>query len=157
MKPVGILIEDVPDSLRAAVETDAQSRDMNRNDVIVEILSRRFRAASPLTGYPYRPSDGSTVWNIRMSPELRDAIGQMARTQSAQGGGRISQRGLILSTLQAHYGLPVQSPRRRHLPALSTEQVHEARARSEAGESLRSLARRYGVTRATITRAIRAA
>jgi hypothetical protein len=155
MKPVGVNVKDVPVSVAEAVDADAQARDANRNDVVCSILADRFRVPFTPSGYPWVQPDGATQWNLRMSPELRDALAATAREQSGPGR-RVTQRGLILAALQSHYGLPVQSPRQRKTnERLTPDQVREARARWDAGESLRSLAARYGVTRATITRAVR--
>lgn len=150
-------VREVPPSLYAAVERDAQENDRNRNDVICEILATRFKVAFEPSGYPFRPSDGSDQWMLRMSSALLEALRAAAREGSAPGR-QIAVSRLIFATLQAHYGLPVESPRRRSAwPPLDPQMVSEARARHEAGESIRSLARRYKVKRETLTRAIRAA
>ena len=150
-------VKDVPQTLYAAVERDAAERDRNRNDVICEILARRFRVPYEASEYPFRASTGSTQWLLRMSTALRTAIIRAAEEQSSPGR-QVAVSKLIISTLQAHYDLPVDSPRRRpSQPPLDPALVQEAAARHQAGESLRSLAKRYGVKRETLTRAIRAA
>ncbi len=152
MKKTQVLIEDFPPALAEAVERDAIERDLNRNDVVVEILARRYHAPFVPSGYPLRKAPQSTNRNIRLSAELRDAI----RTEAIRKG--LSQRGLIVSTLQIHYDLPTDSPRRRrNYPSLEPDMVQEARARYEAGESMRSLSRRFEVNRETLTRAVKAA
>jgi hypothetical protein len=147
-----VLIEDVPPAVREAVERDAQMWDTNRNDVIGQILADRFRLTWKPSGYPYREVEGSTQWNVRMPPELRDALRRHAKER------KLTQRGTIILVLQLHYDLPTSSARRRPShPPLSPDLVREARARHEAGESLRSLGRRYGMKRETLAKAIRAA
>ena len=95
---------------------------------------------------------------LRMPRELREALRDRAAAMSAGPVRRIAMSRLVISMLQDHYGLPVDSPRRRPAsPPLDEEVVREARARHEAGESLRSLATRYGVQRERLTRAIKAA
>jgi hypothetical protein len=153
---VGLLIEDVPAAVRDAVERDAQQRDMSRNDVVCEILSRQFRVRFTPTGYPYRDSEGATDWNIRVPVELREAIRRYAEGNS-RPGRRLGLRGVTISTLELHYDLPVTSPRKRpSVPPLDPDIVREARARAEAGESVRSLSRRYGIPRASLAKAIKA-
>lgn len=153
MKKTQVLIEDFPAALAEAVERDAVERDLNRNDVVCDILSRRFHVPFKPSGYPLTTSAGfSTNRNIRLSVELRDAIRDEARSRG------LSQRGLIVSTLQIHYDLPTDSPRRRrNYPSLEPDLIQEARARYEAGESMRSLSRRFEVNRETLTRAVKAA
>ncbi len=149
-----LLIEDVPEALRAAVEADAAERDVNRNDVICEVLADRFRVRHEPSGYPYRPGE-ATQWNLRMPAELRDAIRDHAKAATTEHR-KISQRGLVIATLQAKYDLPVDSPRRRpSQEQLPPDLVREARARYESGESFRALSRRYGVRRETLAKAIR--
>ena len=150
-------IKEVPRSLYDAVERDAAEHDRNRNDVICEILARRFRVAYEASGYPFRPSSGSDQWTLRMPMALRTAIIRAAEEASSPGR-QVAVSKLIISTLQAHYDLPVDSPRRRpSQPPLDPQIVQEAAARAAAGESMRSLSRRYGVKRETLSRAIRAA
>jgi|KBSSwiStaDraftv2_1062776.scaffolds.fasta_scaffold00164_31 hypothetical protein len=154
MKSAQVHVKDVPQTLYAEVERVAKERDRNRNDVICEALAARFRAPYESSGYPYREASGSDQWMLRMSHELHAAI-KAAADEATLPGRRIAVSRLIISTLQAHFGLPVDSPRKRSNQfKMTPEQVHEARARFEAGESIRSLARRYDVTRPTISRAI---
>jgi len=148
---VGILVTEVPASIRAAVEADAQERNLSVNAVVVGVLASRYGVAHDATGYPYTETNGSDDWLVRMSPDLREAVRSHAR---ALIGG--SQRGCVLLALSEHYGLTPESPRRRRDPAIDPDIVSAVRKRNEAGESLRSLAREYGVHRETLTRAVRA-
>lgn len=145
------MIEDVPSAVIEAVERDARERDISRRDVVGQIIADRFRQQWELSGYPYREAEGSTTWNIPIPRRLRDALRKHAKEKG------LTQRGTIILILQLHYGLPTSSARRRpsHVP-LSPDLIREARARNEAGESLRSLERRYGVKRETLAKAIRA-
>lgn len=146
----GLLVEDVPEAVRAAVEADSIERDMTRNDVVIEIMARRFRVPYTPSGYPHRGS-ATTTWHLKMPRALHSAI------RGSTEGTKLTARGVIIATLELHYDLPVTSPRRRpsHTP-LDPEIVRDARARAEAGESIRSLSRRYGIKRETIAKAIRA-
>jgi hypothetical protein len=150
-RQAGVLVEDVPAAVREAVEAEARERDINRNDVIGEILARRFRLSWEPSGYPYREAEGSTQWNVKLTHELREALRRHARER------KLTQRGTIILMLQLHYGLPPSSARRRPShPPLSPDLIREVRARSEAGESFRSLERRYGVKRETLAKAVAA-
>jgi hypothetical protein len=150
---VGLLIEDVPTAVMDAVKRDAAEHDMSRNDVVCEILATRFRVPWSPTGYSSK-WEGTDEWNLRLTPELQKAISRYAKENSSPGR-RITQRGVVITTLQLHYDLPVSSPRRRpSRPPLDPDLVREARARKEAGESIRSLSRRYGIKRETIAKAI---
>ena len=154
MKKSQVLIKDIPLDLVEAIEMSAQLRNMSRNDVVEEILARRFRVPFEGSGYPYRPAEPAVDRNIRLAPALLETIRREADERD------LPARGLIITTLQIHYDLPTDSPRRRRsesYPALDPEMIREARSRYEAGESLRSLSRRYGVYRETLTRAIRSA
>lgn len=146
-----ILVTDVPDGIRAAVEADAAKRNLSVNAVVTAILAQLYGVPYTPPAYPYTEAGASDDWLVRMPDELRSAIRAHARSL-AQG----SQRGCILRALAAHYGLPEVSPRRRRDEAIDPDVVTAARARNTAGESLRSLAREYGVHRETLTRAVRA-
>lgn len=157
MKRDQIFVENVPEDVRAAVEVQAKEEDANRNDVVCRILATRFRATHEGTGYPYRPgSAGVDSLYLRTSGNVLAAV-RAAAEESSAPGRQIAASRLIIATLQAHYGLPVDSPRRRGATSkLTPEEVREARARYEAGESLRSLSERYDIARPSLTRAIRA-
>lgn len=147
---VGVNVEDVPAAVRAAVEADAAERDDNRNNVACEIVAAHIGYPWTPTKYGYRAADGATTWNLRMPRAMRDRLSAHARRQGH------SQRGVILNALELHYDLPVSSarPRPSQPSPLTPEQVNEVRIRHEAGESVRSLARRFGVMRPTIDRAL---
>lgn len=152
---VGVVVEDVPEAVHAAVEADAALRNKNRNDVVCEILADRYRVRYTPTDYPYQESE-SRAWNLRMPVDLREAIRAAVREGTTEHR-KLSQRGLVIAALQAHYDLPVDSPRRRpSQEPLDAALVREARARHEAGESFRELSKRYGVRRDTLAKAIRA-
>lgn len=148
--PTGVVVEDVPSAVIEAVERDARERDISRRDVVGQIVADRFRQPWELSGYPFREADGATTWNIPMTATLRDRLRDHAKERG------LTQRGTIILILQLHYGLPTSSARRRPShPPLSPDLIREARARHDAGESLRSLERRYGVKRETLAKAIR--
>lgn len=145
-----MVVEDVPSAVIEAVERDARERDISRRDVVGQIIADRFRQPWELSGYPFREADGATTWNIPMREPLRAKLREHAKERG------LTQRGTIILILQLHYGLPTSSARRRPShPPLSPDLIREARARHDAGESLRSLERRYGVKRETLAKAIR--
>lgn len=153
----GLLIEDIPEAVRTAVAEDAEARETNRNNVICEIIAGRLRVPWEPTSYRYKDSASESMF-LRMPRELHTALRARADSMSDPPERRIAMGRLVISMLQDHYGLPVDSPRRRPTtPPLDEALVTEARARHEAGESIRSLATRYGIQRERLTRAIKAA
>lgn len=152
-KLVGIDVRDVPSAVLAAVDADARDRDVSLNDVIGEILSRRYGLAWKASEYPYSGTTGSDQWLIRVPSALRDAI-----RGHADGAG-LTMRGCVLLALTDHYGLEPTSPRKRSAHSIDPEIIREARELHDdgKGESLRALSRRYGIKRETLTKAIRAA
>ncbi len=147
---VGIQVTEVPAAILDAVERDARKRNLSVNGIVVSILAQRY-GVDYEASYPYTDTAGSAEWVVRMPEELRARIRTHAR--SLVSG---SQRGVILLALAKHYGLEAESPRRRREPAIPEGIVEAARTRNRAGESIRSLAREYGVHRETLTRAVRA-
>lgn len=142
-------VRGVPADVRAAVTADAASRSVSLNDVVSEIAAARYGVAFEPSGYPFIGSD-SDHWNLRVPVVVRDTL----RGHATAIGGTVT--GCLLLALQQHYGLPTTSPTRRTgRPGLDPETVGAARRRNEAGESLRSLSREYGVKRETLTKAIR--
>jgi len=148
---VGIDVRKVPADIRQRVDAEAAVEGVSRNDVIVRVLSGRYGVPYEATGYPYTPDGGdSDQWGLRVPVMLRDVI----RAHAATVGG--TQPGVILLALAQHYGLPAQSPRKRGSRSLSPAVIREAQRRHyDGGESIRSLAREYGVKRETLTAAIR--
>lgn len=147
---VGIDVRKVPEAIRQRVDAEAQLDGISRNDVIVRVLSGRYGVPYEPTGYPYNADGGdSAQWGLRVPRVLRDVIRAHAETV----GG--TQPGVILLALADHYGLPAQSPRKRGVRRLSPAVVREAKRRNQAGESIRSLAREYGVKRETLSAAMR--
>jgi hypothetical protein len=146
---VGIDVRKVPADIRQRVDAEAAVEGVSRNDVIVRVLSARYGVPYEPTGYPYTPDGGdSAQWGLRVPVMLREVI----RAHALSVGG--TQPGVILLALADHYGLPVQSPRKRGSRSLSPAIVREAQRRNQAGESIRSLAREYGVKRETLTAAM---
>lgn len=153
----GLLIKNIPEAVRKAVAEDAEARHTNRNNVICEIIASRLRVPWEPTSYRYKASASESMF-LRMPRELHAALRERAQSMSDPPERRIAMGRLVISMLQDHYGLPVESPRRRPTtPPLDEAVVQEARARHEAGESIRSLAIRYDIQRVRLTRAIKAA
>lgn len=152
MRLVGINIHDVPKSIRTAVEDDARERDMSVNDVIMEILARRYKRKAHLSGYPFTFTSGAVTWLVRVPEPLRNAIRRHAERD------RLTMRGCVLLALAAHYGVEQVSAYSRRIPlSIDPEIVSAARERHAAGESLRSISDDLGIRRPTLTKAIRAA
>jgi len=146
---VGIDVRKVPADIRQRVDAEAAVEGISRNDVIVRVLSARYGVPYQPTGYPYTPDGGdSDQWGLRVPVMLREVI----RAHAATVGG--TQPGVILLALADHYGLAVQSPRKRGVRRLSPVVVREARRRNAAGESIRSLAKEYRVSRNALAEAI---
>lgn len=143
-------VRDVPPEIRAAVEGDAQARNVSVNDVVGEALSGWAGLEWTPSGYPFSGVDGSNQWNLRIPKPLHDVV--RAHAAALPGG---TQRGVVLLVLADHYDLPKHSPRSRRA-TLTLAQIADARARNAAGESIHKLAKEYGVKRDTLTRAIRA-
>jgi hypothetical protein len=147
---VGIDVRKVPEAIRERVEAEAAAAGISRNEVVVRVLSARYGVPYEATRYPYTEGDGdSDHWLLRVPRMLREVI--RAHAESVNG----TQPGVVLYALADHYGLPAQSPRKRGVSRLSPAIVREARRRNQAGESIRALAREYGVKRETLTAAIR--
>lgn len=147
---VGIDVRKVPADIRQRVDAEAAVEGISRNDVIVRVLSARYGVPYEPTGYPYTPDGGdSDQWGLRVPVMLREVI----RAHAATVDG--TQPGVILLALADHYGLAPQSPRKRGVRRLSPAVVREACRRNQAGESIRSLAKEYRVTRETLSAAMR--
>jgi hypothetical protein len=146
-----INVRDVPPSIRAAVMADAMERDLSINNVVTGILAQRYGLAWTETKYGYTDAPGeSDQWVLRVPPELRDAI--RGHAKAIRGG---TMTGCVLLALADHYRLPAQAPRARRPSTLDPDIVRAARIRHGEGESIRSLAREYGIARESLTRAIR--
>lgn len=145
-----LLIQDVPPSIREAVEEAARTRDRSVNTVVVGALADWLGVGWEPPAYPFTEVSGSSDWLLRMPDELRDAVRK--RADEIDG----SMRGVVLLALSDTFDLPAHSPRRRHEPALTAQLVAEARRRNRQGESIRKLSRELGVHRETLTKAVRA-
>lgn len=152
MKRTAIDIRNVPEDVRDRVYLDAADRGVSMNDVVVEILARRYGVPWEPTGYPHVQSGSdSDHWNLRVPVVVRDAL----RAHADAVGGTVT--GCLLLALTDHYDLPQVAPQRRVKRAgYPAEMVEDARRRHQQGESIRSLSREYGVKRETLTKAIRA-
>jgi hypothetical protein len=145
-------VRDVREDIRKAVEADARERDSSMNDVVGEILARRYGYVWTPSGYPYTDGTESTQWLLRVPGALRDSI-----RDHAKGMPSGTMRGVIMAALAQHYGLPVESPRKRSRSKLTPELIIQARREHADGVSIRELSRRMGIKRETLTKAIREA
>lgn len=150
MRDAGMDIRDVPAAVREAVARDIAERDRSLNDAVGEILATRYGLPWESSGYPHTgASADSDQWLLRVPERLRDVI-----RQHAESTGN-TQRGLVILALELHYGLQPTSARKRG-KRIDPSVVAQARARHATGESLRSLAREFGVKRETLAKEIRA-
>lgn len=100
-----ILNEVLPEDLRSEIERDAQERGVSMNDTAGLILSERYGLKWVEETSPYRPM--ADRFKIRVTDDLHRAI----RMDAAEDQGTV--RGIVLSLLASHYGLPEISPHRR--------------------------------------------
>lgn len=112
MADVSLIVTDPPTNALLALVDDAANQDKPVSDVAVAILCKRFRVKYERSRKPFVPVTSLERLIFMGAPErLREKINARARRDGA------TSRGIILSTLQAHYGLPVDSPRRRPRPS----------------------------------------
>jgi predicted HicB family RNase H-like nuclease len=143
-------IRDVPASLAQAVWDDAAKRNVSVNDLVAEIVCQRYGIPYTPTGYPFTArSQPTSHWNLRVPDSVHQALRALADTT----GGTVT--GHVLFALSEHYGVETIPPTRRSSWWIDPEVVREARQAHQEGESLRSLSRRYGIKRETLTREIR--
>ena len=148
---VAIDVRDVPAKIVRAVERDAARSGASVNDTVVRALSEAVNEPVVPSGYPTTSRSGSDHWNVRMPERLRSAV----RREAKLDGSTLTA--FVLRTLAARYGLtpPPRTPRRA-APRFDTRTTNQIRRRHADGESIRSLARRYGAKRETIARVLRA-
>lgn len=103
--------EVLPEDLRAALEKDAEQRNLSLNDAAVRVLAREFRVRWESSGTGYRTS--ADRFKLRIPEHIHRAIKVRA---AREPGGTV--RGVSLSILADHYGLepiaPNRRPRRKH-------------------------------------------
>jgi hypothetical protein len=105
---VQVLVKDVPPEIRKAAEREAANWDRSRNDIVGEILARRYGLDWDSTAYPNPETSGDAEnWILVMPERLREVI--RAHALAVKG----TMRGVILLALADYYGLPAQSPRKR--------------------------------------------
>lgn len=148
---VGIDIRKVPTAIRERVDAETRAEDISRNDLVVRILSARYGVPYEPSGYgkPKKDETGTDQWLIRVPRALFVEVQEHAKRVGTQPG-------VVLLALEQHYGLPPSSPRKRGARRLSPAIVREAQRRHAAGESIRSLAREYRVSRETLKDAMNA-
>lgn len=147
---VAIDVRGVPEKIVRAVEREATRTDSSVNDTVVRALAEAVNESIAPSGYPARSRPGSDHWNVRMPERLRTAV---RRDATAQGA---TLTAFVLRTLAARYRLTLPPTARRSAPRFDTRTTNAIRRRHKDGESIRSLARRYGAKRETIARVLRA-
>jgi hypothetical protein len=106
---VKIIIPDVTDEMRSAVEAYAQEHDLSRNQVAVSALEARYKLKpSEVDGSGYRPQENgrSGPWSLEVPVKVRDKL----RMEAARG---FTISGLVRATLADLLGLPVEDARRK--------------------------------------------
>lgn len=147
---VAIDVRGVPEKIVRAVEREATRNDASVNDTVVRALSEAVNEPVVPSGYPARSRPGSDHWNVRMPARLREAIRREAKAEGA------TLTAFVLRTLAARYRLSLPPTARRSTPRFDVRTANSIRRRHAEGESIRSLARRYGAKRETIARVVRA-
>jgi hypothetical protein len=102
---VKIIIPDVPEETREAVDREAFERDTSRNEVAIEILCEQ----PPKTVARYRPLDTTREgpWSLEVPQYVRAAL----RIAAARKGATI--QGIVRYALAEKFELPTEEPTRR--------------------------------------------
>ena len=100
-----IVNEILREDLRAALETDAQQRNLSLNDAAVRVLAREFRVRWQSSDGGYRAS--ADRFKLRIPEHIHRAI----RVRAAREEG--TMRGVSLGILADHYGVEPIDLRRR--------------------------------------------
>ena len=148
MTRVMLDIKNVPAGVVRAVNAEARRRNVAATDVIVQHVAVWFSRRHEPSGYEFREPVGDH-WNLRVPVDLRDVI----RASARERGGTMT--GVVIMILQTAYGITPHPVARRVPPVVDGRIVAAARKRHEAGESIRSLSRRYGIKRETLAKAMR--
>lgn len=101
-----ILNEVLRDDLRQALEGEAEDRNITLNDVAGEILAAHYGLTWRLTGAPY--TSVAARFKLRVPEPLHKKIRQEYARDSSK-----TVRGIVLSILAEHYGIPPIYPHRR--------------------------------------------
>lgn len=107
---VKIIVPDVPEATRAAVDAHAEEHDLSRNQVAVAALEARYSLRpSEVVGSGFRPQENGREgpWSLEVPVKVRERL----RVEAARGGFTIS--GLVRATLAEKFGLPVEDARRK--------------------------------------------
>ncbi len=107
MERVEIVVQDIPQDLRAKLVEDAASRDISINEAAVGLLSEAYGVEREPSTRPHRGSRGSTQILLSVPDELRTAV----RLHAAREG--ITMRGCVIRTLSEHYGIEPDGVERR--------------------------------------------
>lgn len=100
-----ILNEELPEDLREALLSDAETNGVTVNDAANKVLSSRFGTKWRKSGFPYR--EVSQRFKLRVPEDLH-------REMRIEAADRlVTIRGVALNTLSGHYGTEEISPNRR--------------------------------------------
>lgn len=91
---------NVPADTKVALAEDAKARAMSVNDVAVGILCARYGVAHAKSVQSFRELTSPKGWTIYMDDDLHRKV----RMHAAEVDG--TMRGVILQTINDHYGLP---------------------------------------------------
>lgn len=100
-----ILNEILPLDLRAALDSDAEARDVTVNDAATLVLSAHYEMPWVMSGARFRPV--AEQFKLRVSDDIHRAI----RMDAAANGH--TSRGVVLRILAAHYNVTDIDPYRR--------------------------------------------
>jgi hypothetical protein len=107
---VKIIIPDVPEETREAVDREAFERDTSRNEVAIEILCEHLGVKQPpKTVARSRPLDTTREgpWSLEVPQYVRAAL----RIAAARKGATI--QGIVRYALAEKFELPTEEPTRR--------------------------------------------
>lgn len=98
VKRKDILVYDIPDEIRLALVADATEQNLSLNEVVVRILSDRFKVKISPTGAPFTDGEAEKL-SVRAGPKLHQKIA----LEGARRSGTL--RGIVLESLALHYKL----------------------------------------------------
>ncbi len=94
-----ILVYEIPEEIRGPLVVEAKALNVSLNDLVVAILSKRFRLKHTPSGAPYTDGAGERI-SVRAGLKLHQKI-DIERAR--RGGGTL--RGVVIESLALHYNL----------------------------------------------------
>lgn len=93
-----ILVYDIPDDIRTALVADAQAQNVSLNEVVVQVLGKRFGVKVKPSDVPFTDGEAEKL-SVRAGPKLHRKID----LERARRSG--TMRGIVLESLALHYEL----------------------------------------------------